>query len=104
MILEMADGSKITIPDEKSMVLCMMNGRFGGTGVPFAPVSLLNDGLLDLIFHHGPAKLMDYIDFLTNGIVGKGKHLYMNNYTYIRARKMIFLNKNYIQNDDEQNS
>ena len=54
MILEMPDGQVIEIPDEYSMLMLMNNGRFGGTGIYFTPGAIMNDGLLDLIFHHGP--------------------------------------------------
>lgn len=55
--MEMADRSTIEVPDEFSMLIVIMNGRYGGTGIPFAPVAMLNDGLLDVVHHHGPAKI-----------------------------------------------
>ena len=55
IILEMPDGKIIEIPDEYSMLMLINNGRFGGTGIYFTPCAIINDGLLDLIFHHGPA-------------------------------------------------
>ena len=101
MELEMADGSNFTIPEERSMVMNMMNGRFGGTGVPFAPCALLNDGLFDLVFQHGPTKFSNYCEFVNQGIVGGGKQLYLNNYEYIRARKMKLINRNIVEDSDD---
>ena len=96
MVLETADGQKIEIPDEYSMLVCMMNGRFGGTGIYFAPVAMLNDGLMDLIFHHGPAKISNGFEFYRHGISGGGKHVYLDNYSYFRAKKLTFYNRNFL--------
>ena len=77
----------------------MMNGRFGGTGIPFAPVALLNDGLVDLMFHHGPDKMSNLYEFARDGITGGGKHIYLNNYSYLRAKKITLINRTFL--DDE---
>ena len=46
--IEQHDGAKITLANEETMYLVVMNGKYGGGRIPLAPVALLNDGLLDV--------------------------------------------------------
>lgn len=96
MILEDKDGCKTELQDEHSFMLCVMNGKFGGTGIYFAPVAILNDGLFDLVFHHGPAPLSAVIEFIQQGINGGGQHIYLDNFAYFRGKKFTFHNRNFL--------
>ena len=96
MRLHLEGDEVIEIPDEPSMLICIMNGRFGGTGIPFAPVALLNDGMMDLVHHHGPAKFAHMIQFIQEGVSGKGQHIYADNYSYYRCKKLELINRNFV--------
>ena len=102
MILEMPDGQVIEIPDEYSMLMLMNNGRFGGTGIYFTPGAIMNDGLLDLIFHHGPSNMGHCYEFFKYGINGGGQHVYLDNYSYFRAPKLTLINRNFIEEKGKQ--
>jgi diacylglycerol kinase family enzyme len=82
------------------MCLLANNGRFGGTGVAFTPVAVLNDGLLDVVHHHGPSGAARMYEFFSQGIIGKGKHIYLDNYGYYRCKKLELTNRNFV--DDGQ--
>jgi len=62
-----------------------MNGKFGGGRVNMSPVALLNDGLLDITMQHGPAGSKEIVHFLRHSVVGKGAHIYRNNYANFRG-------------------
>ena len=69
VIVGQHDGSIIDLPDEMSFLLVIMNGKYGGGGMPFAPLALLNDGLLDVVLHHGPAKMKELPSFIKRCLV-----------------------------------
>ena len=50
-------------------MLVIMNGKYGGGGMPFAPLALLNDGLLDVLLHHGPAAFKELPSFIKRCLV-----------------------------------
>ena len=62
------------------MFLMVMNGKYGGGRLVLAPYAILNDGLLDVSMQHGPAGSKELAKFVKNSIIGKGKHIYKDNY------------------------
>ena len=46
--VQMSSGKKITVSDVDTMMLVIMNGKFGGGRIVLSPSALLNDGLADL--------------------------------------------------------
>ena len=59
-----------------------------------APVTLLNDGLLDTCFQHGPAGISDMLKFVKYAINGKGQHIHRDDYAYFRSSSIRITNKN----------
>lgn len=51
--LELGNGKTIDIPVLSSQLFMIMNGKFGGSHLPFTPMAMMNDGLLDLLFLRG---------------------------------------------------
>ena len=49
MELDCGNGNKLTIPVLSSQIFMIMNGKFGGSHMPFSPMALMNDGLLDFM-------------------------------------------------------
>ena len=58
-----------------------------------SPVALLNDGLLDVTMHHGPASSMEIVHFMRNALLNGGAHIYRNNFAYFRAKSLRIKNK-----------
>lgn len=90
---EQEDGSVIEMPNEPTMLLMVMNGKFGGSGTPFTPCSYLNDGLLDVCFHTGPGGLGLLRTYIRHAMIAKGMHFYKPVFSYFRAKSIRVTNK-----------
>ena len=78
------------------MVMCS-NGKYAGGRMVAVPTACLNDGLLDLCLHHGPAGTKALLNYIKNCVIRKGMHVYddgFNGYAYLRARSLKIKNKN----------
>ena len=74
------------------MFLIIMNGMYLGGQVQAAPIACLNDGLLDVTMHHGPAGTRELFAFLKTAMAQKGAHIYRDNYAYLRGRSLRITN------------
>jgi len=61
VLLQQPDGTRIELLNEETMLLLIMNGKFGGGRVCMSPMALLNDGLLDITLQHGPATVKEIV-------------------------------------------
>lgn len=75
------------------MFLVIMNGRYLGGRVQAAPAACLNDGLLDITMHHGPAGTKELLAFIKTGLVQKGAHIYRDNYACMRGKSLRITNR-----------
>ena len=96
LVIEQPDGSKIELQNERTIFLVVMNGRYGGGHVACAPVALLNDGLCDIVLQHGPDSKKEIIHFIRHAMVGRGSHIYRDNYAYFRGSSVRIINKNFV--------
>ena len=94
LVLEQHDGSRIALDREHTMFLIIMNGRFLGGRVQGSPIACLNDGLLDVTMHHGPAGTRELLAFFKTAVAQKGAHIYRDNYAYLRGRSLRITNMN----------
>lgn len=76
------DGKKV---EDDFLVVAIMNGRYYGNGVPSAPNSDIQDGYFDICLLRNIPKLKAY-NFLAHYL--KGKHLGMEGFEIIRAKKI----------------
>ena len=99
--VEQHNGSQIQLNSEQTMFLTVNNGKFGGSRIQLTPVSLLNDGLLDIALQHGPSGISQILRFFKYGIHQKGSHIYRDNYAYFRGRSVKITNKNTQAHNDD---
>ena len=48
VIIQKSDGSLIELKNEETLLLVVMNGKYGGGRIVICPSAILNDGLLDV--------------------------------------------------------
>jgi diacylglycerol kinase family enzyme len=94
--LEQGDGTVLTIPFVSSQIIMIMNGKCGGTHIPFTPTAMMNDGLLDILLMQGTfAHLLDGVKTLSEAKDYHGLHLYRKNVHLYRGSSVKFTNLNY---------
>jgi competence protein ComGF len=80
----------------------IMNGKCGGTHIPFTPMAMMNDDLLDLLVMEGHfSHLFSGLSMLRNAKDHHGLHVYSDNMKFFRGTKVKFTNLNYEDNQDE---
>lgn len=92
--IEQPDGSLIEIPREPTMLTVIMNGKYGGGRIPLTPCAMLNDGLFDMIFQHGPASTQEFLRVCRDVLLSQGDHIYLETQSYFRGRKLRITNCN----------
>jgi diacylglycerol kinase (ATP) len=94
--LDQADGSTLTIPLFSTEVAMIMNGKSGGTHIPFTPMAMMNDGLLDILFMKGHFKnLLAGVGMLSSAKDYHGLHVYQDTMVFLRGNKVKITNLNY---------
>jgi len=79
-----------------------MNGKCGGTHIPFTPMAMMNDGLLDLLVMEGHfSHLFSGLSMLRSAKDYHGLHVYSDNMKFFRGTKVKFTNLNYEDNQEE---
>jgi hypothetical protein len=79
-----------------------MNGKCGGTHIPFTPMAMMNDGLLDILFMEGHfSHLFSGLSMLRNAKDYQGLHVYSDNMKFFRGTKVKITNLNYQDNHGE---
>ena len=80
----------------------IMNGKCGGTHIPFTPMAMMNDGLLDILFMEGHfSHLFSGLSMLRNAKDYQGLHVYSDNMKFLRGTKVKITNLNYQENHGE---
>ena len=80
----------------------IMNGKCGGTHIPFTPMAMMNDGLLDILFMEGHfSHLFSGLSMLRNAKDYQGLHVYSDNMKFFRGTKVKITNLNYQENHGE---
>jgi diacylglycerol kinase family enzyme len=78
---------------QSSMLFMVMNGKFGGGGLPFAPCAFMNDGLMDFTYSKKENIGTYDIPGIFNKIVmSKGIHIYDPEWVSIRGDKIVIKN------------
>jgi hypothetical protein len=74
----------------------IMNGKCGGTHIPFTPMAMMNDGLLDILLMEGHfSHLFSGLKMLRSAKDYQGLHVYTDNMLFFRGTKVKFTNLNY---------
>ena len=82
--------------DVNSILFNIMDGRYGGGGISVSPISVMNDDLLVIVYFN---KVMQFKNTLTcayEQLINCGLNAYNPDWTYVRGRKVVLENLNYI--------
>lgn len=90
--------------DIQSMLLFMMNGKYGGGGMPLTPACLMNDGLMDIIWYNDILQAHKFVPFLNKMLINQGLHVYDPTCISVRGTKMVLENLNYEETNDVINT
>lgn len=94
--MSQADGTTLTIPIFSTAVAMIMNGKSGGTHIPFTPMAMMNDGLLDMLFMKGHFNNpYDGVKMMNSAKDYYGLHAYQNSMVFLRGSKVKITNLNF---------
>jgi diacylglycerol kinase family enzyme len=93
--IEYGDSNK-TIRNVQASIFWIYNGKYGGGGMMLSPLSLVNDGMFELLYHQGNLPMKRTVDLFDMARAG-GEQVYDKEAIQIRTNKLKLINKSLVK-------
>ena len=85
---------KIVLEDFPMILMGVFNTKYGGSNMLLSPLSVVNDGMIELLVYQGKIGFMGLVKTMDNALKHRGVHCYDENLHFYRGRTFRVENKN----------